>query len=78
MPITFSNAIILAQMELNMITSFSDRFILLYENAVETPTGWIFPWANHDYRATKDLTLGGNAPIFVDRFTGKASRVRQQ
>jgi hypothetical protein len=71
MPLTFENAVTVAQMELNKIQSFGENFILLPERATETPYGWLIPWAQADYRATKELKVGGNLPFFVDRFTGE-------
>lgn len=75
MAITFENAITIAQMELNIILQFSDRCILLPEHAIETPYGWKIPFAQRDFRTRKQVTIGGNVPFFVDRFTGAVSRV---
>ena len=69
MALTFANAITVAQMELNKIQRFGTSYILLPEHATETAYGWLIPWANGDYWS-KGLTLGGNLPFFVDRFTG--------
>ena len=74
MPLTFSDAVTAAQVELNYIVCFSDRFILLPENATETSYGWLIPFAQSDYRFTKEVTIGGNLPFFVDKFTGQVSR----
>ena len=71
MALTLENAVTVAQMELNKIQSFGEGFILLPERATETPYGWLIPWAQSDYRSTKELKLAGNLPFFVDRFTGK-------
>jgi hypothetical protein len=71
MPLTFENAVTVAQMELNKIQSFGHNFVLLPEHATETPYGWLIPWAQSDYRFTKEVSLGGNLPFFVDRFTGE-------
>ena len=70
MALTFSNAITVAQMELNKIQGFGNTYVLLPEHATETPYGWLIPWAQSDYRSTKEVTLGGNLPFFVDRHTG--------
>ena len=75
MALTFSNAVTIAQMELNMIQRFSNNFILLPEQAHETPCGWLIPWAQNDFRFTKEVRLAGNSPFFIDRFTGEVSRV---
>ena len=73
--LTFVNAVTIAQMELNKIQCFGNLYTLLSENATETPYGWLIPWAQSDFRGTKEVTLGGNAPFFVDRLTGEVSRV---
>jgi len=80
MPLTFENAVTVAQMELNKIQRFGESFALLPEHATETPYGWLIPWAQSDYRFTKEVRLGGNAPFFVDRLTGEichASAIHQ-
>ena len=69
MALTFANAVTVAQMELNMIQCFGETYILLPELAAETRYGWLIPWANDDYWS-EGLTVGGNRPFFVDRFTG--------
>jgi hypothetical protein len=61
-------------MELNKIQRFGKSFALLPEHAIETPYGWLIPWAQSDYRFTKELRVGGNLPFFVDRFTGAICR----
>jgi hypothetical protein len=71
MSLTFSNAVMIAQMELNKIQHFGDSYVLLEERATETPFGWLIPWAQNDFRTTKEVRLGGNLPFFVDRFTGE-------
>jgi len=71
MSLTFSNAVTVAQMELNRIQRFGENFILLPERATETPYGWLIPWAQSDYRSSKEVRLGGNLPFFVDRLTGE-------
>jgi hypothetical protein len=60
-------------MELNKIQRFGESFALLPEQATETPYGWLIPWAQSDFRVTKEVKLGGNLPFFVDRFTGAVS-----
>ena len=72
MSLTFQNAVTVAQMELNKIQRFGESFILLPENATETPYGWLIPFAQSDYTATKQLRVGGNLPFFLDRFTGES------
>jgi hypothetical protein len=62
-------------MELNKIQRFGEHFALLPEHAAETPYGWLIPWAQSDYRFTKEVKLGGNAPFFVDRFSGAVCQV---
>jgi hypothetical protein len=74
MSLSFSNALVIAQMELNKIQCFGNSYVLLEEHATETPYGWLIPWAQSDYRHTKELKLGGNLPFFVDRFTGEICR----
>jgi hypothetical protein len=71
MSLTFSNAVTIAQMELNKIQCFGNSYVLLEERATETPYGWLIPWAQSDFRFTKEVKLGGNLPFFVDRFTGE-------
>jgi hypothetical protein len=75
MRLTFSNAITIAQIELNFIQHFNSTYVLLPELAAETQYGWLIPWAQSDFRFTKQCRLGGNVPFFVDRFTGEISRV---
>src|SRR6266850_3357427 len=70
MSLTFSNAVTVAQLELNKIQRFGESFVLLPERATETPYGGLIPWAQSDYRFTKEVKLGGSLPFFVDRFTG--------
>ncbi len=74
MSLTFDNAVTVAQMELNKIQRFGESLILLPEKATETPYGWLIPFAQSDYRLTKELRVGGNLPFFVDRFTGEVCR----
>jgi hypothetical protein len=68
--LTFSNAITIAQMELNKVQRFGNVYILLPEEATETTYGWLIPWVQSDYLSTKEVTVGGNAPFFLDRFSG--------
>ena len=41
MSLTFDNAVMVAQMELNKIQRFGESLILLPEKAAETPYGWV-------------------------------------
>ncbi len=81
MPLTLSNAVTIAQMELNKIQRFGNSYVILEERVTETPYGWLIPWAQNDFRTTKEVSLGGNPPFFVDRFTGEichASVIHEQ
>jgi hypothetical protein len=71
MPLPFSNAITIAQIELNKIQRFGNSYALLPEHGTETPYGWLIPWAQSDFRATKEVRLAVNAPFFVNRSTGE-------
>ncbi len=77
MPLTFSNAITIAQMELNYLARFSRGLALVPEEARETPYGWLIPWTLAEMRFVRGyegVCLAGNAPFFIDRFTGQVSR----
>lgn len=73
--LTFSSAITLAQIELNKIQFYGSSYVLLPEFATETPYGWLIPWAQADYRSTKEVSAGGNGPLFVDAFTGEVTQL---
>jgi hypothetical protein len=77
MPLTFSQAIMLAQIELNYISRFSTSYSLLPEKATETRYGWLIPFNLAEMRFVKGyegLRLAGNAPFFVNKLTGEVSR----
>lgn len=75
MAISLSSAVTIAQMALNQLQGFGSNYILLPERAKETPLGWLLPWARSDFRATKEVTIGGNSPFFVDKQTGAICQV---
>ncbi len=51
-----------------------DAFVILEEETIEKPWGWVFLYQSRRFLETRDPShmLAGNAPILVNRETGVA------
>ena len=66
----------LAEEEINRsYASPGDRLVVVEEETIEKEYGWIFFYTSRRFLETGDLNhmLAGNAPIVVDRQTGKVT-----
>ena len=52
------------------------EFILIEENTIEKPWGWVFFYQNKTFVNIKTMTeeIAGNAPFIVNRSTGKLTK----
>ncbi len=73
MPLTFSQAIGVAELELLSLSSGRAKLQLLADKAEEFDVGWVFYYQSARYIETGNIydTVAGNGPLFVSRSDGR-------
>ncbi|WP_420106728.1 YrhB domain-containing protein [Herbaspirillum huttiense] len=63
----------LAESHISQIAGSDVSFAILDDQTVERPFGWVFFYQSRRHLETRDPSevLAGNAPLIVDRLTGK-------
>ena len=71
--LTYSQALAIAEKEVLKLSMPDDEYIIVEDQVVEMPWGWIFIYNSRQFIETGDdqYHLMGNAPIFINRETGQ-------